>query len=223
MLSLRLAATAALLLATTVQAHFELQYPGPIKPFDDDTEGSAPCGGYTPDLDNENAVDFHVDGDAISTYSTHPQTNWLYRMTTDPTASGNWSQVYGIIQQSGPGNYCTPQVTISHEYVGKKAILSMVASGIDGLLYQCAAVNFINGTGNAPSVCTNQSSVKGSYTNDATLTALLGSSSASSASSSASPSETPGAGVSMRADSVEGLRALVATGVMVVVGAMLMV
>jgi hypothetical protein len=129
-------ATAALLLAATANAHFTVQYPGLVGAFDEDNEDKGPCGGYSPDLASIDTVDFHVGGDSIATKSTHPQTNWLYRITTDATASGNWTQVYPIVQQSGPGNYCTKQLTIPAEYVGEKAILSIVGSGADGVLYQ---------------------------------------------------------------------------------------
>jgi hypothetical protein len=127
---------ATLLLAASASAHFTVQYPNTVGPFKDDDEGTAPCGGYSPDLNSIQTVDFHVGGDAIATKSTHPQTNWLYRITTDDLAKNNWTQVYDIVQQNGPGEYCTKTVTIPSEYVGKKAILSIVASGVDGLLYQ---------------------------------------------------------------------------------------
>ncbi|KAI1496474.1 hypothetical protein F5X99DRAFT_422104 [Biscogniauxia marginata] len=214
-------ATATLLFANSIHAHFTVQYPPTVGPFQDDTESSAPCGGYSPNLDDLNATDFHVDGDSIATYSTHPQTKWLYRITTDPTASGNWSGVWGLIEQTGPGNYCTPAVTIPSEYVGQKAILSIVASGLDGYLYQCSAVNFVEGTGNVPEACFNRSGVTGTFTTDDGLTAQLDSSSSSSATPSAT--ETPNAGVQMGASSVEGLGALMTVGIMVVVGAFLVI
>lgn len=133
---LRSVVTATLLLAASANAHFTVQYPAPVGPFKDDDEDKGPCGGYSPSLADVKTVDFHVGGDAIATLSTHPQTTWLYRITTDDIAKNNWTQVYNLVQQTGLGNYCAKTVTIPSDYVGKKAILSIVAAGPDGLLYQ---------------------------------------------------------------------------------------
>lgn len=133
---LRSVVTATLLLAASANAHFTVQYPAAVGPFKDDDEDKGPCGGYSPSLADVKTVDFHVGGDAIATMSTHPQTTWLYRITTDDITKNNWTQVYDLVQQNGPGNYCSKTVTIPSEYIGKKAILSIVGSGLDGLLYQ---------------------------------------------------------------------------------------
>lgn len=133
---LRSVITAALLLVASANAHFTVQYPTTVGTFDEDTEDKDPCGGYSPDINTIDTIDFHVGGDAIATMSTHPQTTWLYRITTEAIANNNWTQVYDIILQSGPGNYCTKSLTLPSEYVGKKAILSIVGSGADGVLYQ---------------------------------------------------------------------------------------
>jgi hypothetical protein len=130
---------AALLLAASASAHFTVQYPDPVGDLKEDDEDKGPCGGYSVNLADVNTSDFHVGGDAISTRSTHPQTNWLYRITTDETASGNWTQIYSIVQQNGPGNFCPKAVTVPSKYVGKKAILSIVGSGADGVLYQVSS------------------------------------------------------------------------------------
>ncbi|KAI0594592.1 hypothetical protein F4775DRAFT_573349 [Biscogniauxia sp. FL1348] len=221
---LSLAAAFALLLPQ-IHAHFTVAYPPPVGPFDDDGEGTGPCGGYTPDLSALNdTTSFHVGGDAIATYSTHSQTDWLFRITTDDepasSSSSNWTQVWGVVQQTGPGNYCTPAVTVPASYVGQKAILGIVASGLDGMLYQCSAVTFVEGTNDdVPSTCFNKSGVTGTFTTDASLTSQLDSSATSSA------SETPNAGVAVRPGSAaaEGLAGALATvGVMLVVGAVIM-
>ncbi len=130
-----LAATLALTCGI-VRAHFELQYPAPVGEFKDDEESSAPCGGYTPDLQTLDTTDFHVGGDSISVKTGHPQDHWLYRITTDNSASGNWTQINPIIFQTGLNSFCQPAVTVPEEYIGKKAILSVVAKATDGFLYQ---------------------------------------------------------------------------------------
>lgn len=127
-------ASATLLFLSAAHAHFQVQYPPTIGPFNDDKEADAPCGGYTPDF--AKATDFHVGGDAIATKSGHPQTQWLYRITTDDKAAGNWSQIHAQVLQSGVGTFCLPRVAVPESYVGQKAVLSVVANGDDGLLYQ---------------------------------------------------------------------------------------
>lgn len=116
-------------------AHFELKYPESIG-FKDDDEDKAPCGGFTPDLSKADLVDFHVGGEAIALRSTHQQGNWLFRVTTDAKADGDWEQLFPIVQQSGLGDFCQPQVTVPEKYVGKKGWVNVVSSAVDGLLYQ---------------------------------------------------------------------------------------
>ncbi|KAI0908793.1 hypothetical protein F4824DRAFT_425960 [Ustulina deusta] len=184
-------ATAALLLAASAYAHFTVQYPTTVGAFKDDNEGDAPCGGYSPDLATIGTVDFHVGGDAIATMSTHPQTNWLYRITTEDLSKNNWTQIYGIVQQSGPGNFCVKAVTLPSEYVGQKAILSIVGSGIDGVLYQCSALHFVSGTADTPSACVNGTSITGSYETDDSLSSMVSSSTVGGGNSGSNSSSTP--------------------------------
>ncbi|KAI0971221.1 hypothetical protein F4678DRAFT_434113 [Xylaria arbuscula] len=237
---LRSIATTALLLAAGAQAHFTVQYPDTVGAFDDSKEGDAPCGGYTPDISTINTTDFHVGGDAIATKSTHPQTTWLYRITTDDISKNNWTQIYGIVQQSGPGEFCVNAVTLPEEYVGKTAILSIVGSGLDGVLYQCSALKFVNGTVDTPSACTNGTGITASYDSDASLSSMVSSSTvgddsssssgnsssetpASSTTSTPSETSTPNAAPSLQNFATGGLGAVLTTGVMVVVGFALMI
>lgn len=129
-------AAASLLFLGSCQAHFLLKTPTPVGAFDEDTESSAPCGGLTPSFSTDNITNFAVGGDAISTQSGHPQVSWLYRVSFDETASGNWTQIYPIVQQSGLNTYCAPSVTVPESWVGKTAVLSVVGDAPDGLLYQ---------------------------------------------------------------------------------------
>ncbi|KAK8124273.1 uncharacterized protein PG998_000032 [Apiospora kogelbergensis] len=183
-------ASATLLFLSAAHAHFQVQYPPTIGPFNDDKEADAPCGGYTPDF--AKATDFHVGGDAIATKSGHPQTQWLYRITTDDKAAGNWSQIHAQVLQSGVGTFCLPRVAVPESYVGQKAVLSVVANGDDGLLYQCSVLNFVAGVNDkTPSACTNSSSVTASLNEDPKLSALVGSSTNTTSGSGSSTSNTP--------------------------------
>ncbi|KAI1434380.1 hypothetical protein GGR50DRAFT_704306 [Xylaria sp. CBS 124048] len=213
------------LLAAATHAHFTVQLPNPVGPLKEDDEGQSPCGGYTADLTTMATTDFHVGGDAIGSTSTHPTTNWLYRITTDPTASGNWTQIYnGIVQQTGAGEFCAKDVTIPPEFVGQKAILNIVGNGPDGLLFQCAAVNFVNGTASStPSNCVNASKITATYGDDTALASLVGSASSNpSSTASSSPTNTPNAAPSLHNVAMGGLGTLLTTGAMVLAGVALM-
>ncbi|KAH7273034.1 hypothetical protein FSOLCH5_003296 [Fusarium solani] len=194
-------------------AHFELKYPESIG-FKDDDEDKAPCGGFTPDLSKADLVDFHVGGEAIALRSTHQQGNWLFRVTTDAKADGDWEQLFPIVQQSGLGDFCQPQVTVPEKYVGKKGWVNVVSSAVDGLLYQCIAANFVKGKAEPPSECKNASSVKAYFTDDKALEALVGdSSNSSSETGSSSSSATSSAASSTEsADAAAALQAWSASG-----------
>ncbi|KAG5985004.1 hypothetical protein E4U55_002111 [Claviceps digitariae] len=175
-------------LCSIASAHFILKYPkGAI--FDDDTESQGPCGGSLPDF-SKTLTDFHVGGDALAMKFTHPQGDWLFRVTTDQKAESGWEQIFPIVQQSGMGDFCEPAVTVPSSYSGKKGILSVVSSATDGMLYQCVAVNFVQGKVDAPKEC-NNGTIKASFVENAQLSALVGGSSASSPTAS-SPSSASG-------------------------------
>lgn len=123
-----------LLAAAGAHAHFTVGYPKPLSSSHDE-QGTGPCGGITPDLATAEVTDFHVGGDNVATRTSHAQGNWLYRVTLDPRAAGNWTQVYPIVQQSGLGDFCAPLVSVPGEFVGKKGILSVVGGGGHGYLY----------------------------------------------------------------------------------------
>ncbi|SCO82932.1 uncharacterized protein FRV6_07145 [Fusarium oxysporum] len=170
-------------------AHFEVKYPDSIG-FKDDDEDKSPCGGFTPDLSKDKLVDFHVGGEAIALRSTHQQGNWLFRVTLNEKADGDWEQVFPIVQQSGLGDFCQPQVTVPEKYAGKKGWVNVVSSAVDGLLYQCIAANFVKGKADPPSDCKNATSVKASFVNDDKLSALVGNDSKADSSSSGTASGT---------------------------------
>ncbi|KAK2604895.1 hypothetical protein N8I77_007788 [Diaporthe amygdali] len=204
MASLRL-----LLLPTLVAAHVTLNAPASVGPFDEDAESSSPCGGVTIDFSKDNVTDFHVGGEPIDLFLGHPTAGWLIRGTLDQTAASNWSQLYPIFTQTGLGDYCQPAVAAPESWVGQKGILGVVANAPDGLLYQCATVNFVSGSGTRTSDCNNGSAVTAAFSTDASLSALVQSdhsttngTSTSSGSSSSSSSKSMAPGL---APSINGL------------------
>ncbi|KAL2020030.1 hypothetical protein VTK56DRAFT_8933 [Thermocarpiscus australiensis] len=212
----------ALLFLSAANAHFELLRPAAPE-SNEDQQVNAPCGGTVPDLSQKVANDFHVAGDSVQVLLGHPQASWLIRATLDPKAAGNWTQLFPIVQQSGRGNFCEPAVAAPSEWAGKKGIIGVACDGPDGLLYQCAAVNFVSGANTAPdsSTCNNGSAVSVSFKDDPTLTSLLGGSSSSSTSPSASGSGNPSHGNSAASIRDSGLP-LAVTALMLLLGAALL-
>ncbi|KAL0932325.1 gpi anchored protein [Colletotrichum truncatum] len=178
-----------ILLASTATAHFSLSVPKPIGDSDE-KQGTAPCGGYTASSSSA-TTDFHVSGDAVGMENGHPQTNWLFRATLDQTAGGNWTQVFPIVMQTGLGNFCEPQIAVPAEYAGKKGVIGVVAHSPDGLLYSCAAVNFVTGAAPTRSECKN-ASITVDYYSDPSLEALVKAGAGSSSSAPASSSSPSG-------------------------------
>ena len=226
MAPLRTIVAATLSILSAANAHFVLLSPKSLEgeTIDDSKEGNGPCGAKLPDLTQAVANDFHVDGDFVSLQNGHPQGNWLIRATLEDKAAGNWTQLFPPVQQSGLGNFCQPVVTAPKEWVGKKGVIGIVCNAPDGLLYQCATVNFVAGS-NTPtgtSGCTNGSAVTGSFVSDSTLTALLDNASTPPASSGA-PSPSPsGSAASSLVGSGIHLGAIVGTVAMVLAGTALL-
>ncbi|KAL2187775.1 hypothetical protein L209DRAFT_753897 [Thermothelomyces heterothallicus CBS 203.75] len=229
MASLRSLFAAGLLFLSAANAHFELNQPTPLEgdKMDESLESSGPCGGGVPDLSKNTATDFHVDGDAVSLLLAHPQANYLIRGTLDDKAAGNWTQLFPIVQQSGRGDFCEPSVKAPKEWAGKKGFIGIACAAPDGMLFQCAAVNFVSGAADeVPSSCTNGTSVSISFTDDASLSALLDDSSTSTPTSTAgSPSQSTSGSAAPSSKVGSGslpIGAFAATVVMLLVGTALL-
>jgi hypothetical protein len=130
--------SAALLLSAFIahsNSHFLLNYP-PTIGFDDDLEGTAPCGSFSVDFAKDNVTDFHVGGDALAMTSIHPQATWLFRATLDLSATGNWTSLLPAVEQKGLGQYCEQDVTVPASFAGSKGVIGVVQDAPDGILYQ---------------------------------------------------------------------------------------
>lgn len=233
-------------LCGVASAHFQVLYPTALKTTEAD-EGTGPCGGATIDL-TKDLVDFHVDGEAIALKLTHPQGKWLFRVTTDPAAKTGWEEIAPIVQQSGLGNYCNKQVKVPSKYVGKAGIVSVVSKAVDGMLYQvrtnnfqrncetrltwpqCIAANFVKGSQDPPSLCTNTSSAQFAFDSDSDLTALVGNqttgstgSSTSATTSSPAKTSSPSAAAGLKVPMIGStMGSAFAATFFVVVGAMML-
>lgn len=103
-----------------------------------DNEDSSPCGGFS-FSSSSTFSDFHVSGDAVGVKTSHPQANILIRGTLDTSASGNWTDLFPVVGQYGLGNFCEPSVAAPAEWVGKKGLVQVVESSVDGLLFQVSS------------------------------------------------------------------------------------
>ncbi|KAK2601962.1 hypothetical protein QQS21_004475 [Conoideocrella luteorostrata] len=192
-------------------AHFHLKYPSPIGDGSTTNEDKAPCGGATPDLsDSKKLVDFHIGGEALAMTLTHPEGKWLFRATTDEKAESDWEQIFPIVQQSGIGDFCEPDITLPSKYSGKKGVVGIVSSATDGMLYQCVAVNFVDGKGDKPSACKN-ASIQVDFASDPKLSALVGKG-GSSTSPSGTGSKTSAGAASTSTGAASSLQAWSTTG-----------
>jgi hypothetical protein len=131
--------TAGLLLSALIgqaASHFLLNYP-PTIGFDDDLEGTAPCGSFSIDFSKDNVTEFHVGGDALAMTSIHPQATWLFRATLGEAAiPGNWTSLLPAVRQTGLGDYCEQDVTVPADFAGQKGVIGVVQDAPDGILYQ---------------------------------------------------------------------------------------
>ncbi|KAK3399159.1 hypothetical protein B0T20DRAFT_351120 [Sordaria brevicollis] len=205
-------------LSTLTSAHFALNHPTSLEgsSIDESKEDTAPCGALVPSLASTDPKitisDFHVDGDYIALHSGHPQYNWLFRGSVQELSEGNWTQLYPIFQQSGLGDLCQQKVTVPKGWVGKKGVVGVVGSSGDGTLFQCAVVNFVEGSNsNVPNTCTNSTGVTADYTSDATLSALVGEDVQTGNQDNKTDES---AGVVVRAGGVAAMAAAVVAGVM---------
>ncbi|MCJ1251845.1 hypothetical protein MMC30_009083 [Trapelia coarctata] len=167
-------------LSSLVAGHFLLNYPQTLG-FSDDNEGEGPCGSFNVDFTG-NVTNVTVDSFPVSLRSTHPQADWLFRVTLDKTNPSNWTNLLPVVSEIGLGAFCIPNLKAPAEFAGKQGVVQVVQDAVDGALYQCAAVNFVAGS---------NSSVGSGCTNVTGLTATISNQSAfSNATTSGTPSST---------------------------------
>ncbi|KAK5446732.1 hypothetical protein LTS15_009665 [Exophiala xenobiotica] len=178
--------------AACASAHFILQYPRSLG-FDDDTEGTGPCGGFDVSF-NSSDDSVPVGGFPVSMLSTHPAADWLFRVTLDQKAPFNWTNLLPVVSETGLGQFCLPNLKAPSDFAGKSGVVQVIQHGPDGILYQCAPVSFVTGVNTTVgSSCTNVTGLTATVTNDTNFDT---SSSSASATSSMASSTASGAGAS---------------------------
>jgi hypothetical protein len=123
----------ALALTASVSAHFILKWP-PAS-FDDDTEGTSPCGG-TPVNFNSSTPSIEVDRFAVSILSAHPEGQWTFKGTLDTQEPYTWTEFTPVINTTGLGTFCLDYLHAPSNFAGKPGVLQVTDNSVDGLLYQ---------------------------------------------------------------------------------------
>ncbi|EXJ68477.1 uncharacterized protein A1O5_08270 [Cladophialophora psammophila CBS 110553] len=198
----------ALLAAASLcaSAHFILQYPTSLG-FDDGIEATAPCGGFDVTF-NSSDDSIPVGGFPVSMLSTHPAADWLFRVTLDQKAPFNWTNLLPVVSETGLGQFCLPQLVAPAEFAGNKGVVQVVQNGPDGVLYQCAAVNFVTGVNSTvSSSCTNVTGLTATLTNQNNFDTSSSSSAAGTMSATSSPSASATASGGAASSSSAGLAA----------------
>jgi len=131
-----------------VNAHFQLVFPTPRGPFNDDNEVNF-CDSYANAVSNRS--EFPLSGGFVTLESEH--SNWslgvLLSTAQNPTSFDNFTNSSGgqqlarnFASGSGSGGFCVPlnlsNTGISGVSNGANVTIQLVFNGGDGNLYQCA-------------------------------------------------------------------------------------
>jgi hypothetical protein len=125
---------AILTLLSLSSGHFVLQSPTSLG-FDDENESVAPCGSFNPTDRSTGVTDWPVGGSAVNVLTTHTSTTWEFNaaLVSDP---GVWVPLTPSLKQTGVGTFCEPGIPGVAAWVGRDAVLQVLARGPDGVLYQ---------------------------------------------------------------------------------------
>ena len=126
---------ALLALLPSAFAHFVLNYPVSLG-FDDDAEGTGPCGGFEITFNETRDTNVSVGGFATTSKTTHPQANWLFRATLSTAEPFNWTNIVPVVQQYGLGDFCLQNLTVPESFAGQRGVIQVIQNAVDGNLYQ---------------------------------------------------------------------------------------
>jgi hypothetical protein len=119
----------ALGFANVAESHFILAVPTSIG-FDDDLEGTSPCGNFDPSV-RKTVTEFPITGSNVGVSTSHPEATWefLAALTTNLT---QWRSLTPALNQTGIGYFCEPQVSSIHELTFDEALLTYRLKQIPG-------------------------------------------------------------------------------------------
>ena len=125
---------ATLAFTSLSSAHFILQWP-PTAGFDDDAEPDSPCGGATVQV-NSSSPKVQVDQFAVQIFSSHPEAQWAFRVTTNTTEPHSFTEIVPTINSTGAGNFCLRSMSVPSDLAGQAGIIQVIDNSPDGVLYQ---------------------------------------------------------------------------------------
>jgi hypothetical protein len=134
------AAFLLLALSAVTKSHFVLQVPTSLG-FDDDAEGTGPCGGFDATT-RTNVTNWPIKGGSIGVLTTHTEVTWEFKAALVSNLN-NWVSLTPVLHQTGVGLFCEPTIPGKASWVGKKAVLQVIQHGDDGDLFQVSYLAFI--------------------------------------------------------------------------------
>ncbi|PFH50744.1 hypothetical protein AMATHDRAFT_60586 [Amanita thiersii Skay4041] len=152
-------------LIAAVNAHFQLQFPAPRGPFNEDKEPTF-CDGFNNPTNNRTT--FPLSGGFFSLNSEHPQwSTSIYLSTGNASSFDDFKQIKPFFLQKGEGAFCFPLDFTSPNATGlsdgQNVSIQIVFDGGDGSLYQCADLK-LSATANLTTQMSQCSNATGSST-----------------------------------------------------------
>ncbi|KAK0622626.1 hypothetical protein B0T14DRAFT_408767, partial [Immersiella caudata] len=144
--------------ASAVSAHFVLETPTSLG-FNDEKLGESPCGSFDPTDRSKGVAKWSVGGGNVGVISTHGSVTWQINaaLVSEPT---KWLPLVREFAQTGVGNVCIQRVPGFSAWIGQPVVVQIIQHGHDGVLHQCAAIEFIaGGPDPVPADCKNSNSV----------------------------------------------------------------
>ncbi|KAG5359645.1 hypothetical protein CJU90_5480 [Yarrowia sp. C11] len=138
---MQLSALALATLLATVNAHYNIYYPG-MRGDSHATQTQGPCGGLT-----KVGERFKINGKSVDVLlkTSHSSAITEYRLCLGDdcgTKSGSEGQkdfktLYGPINELGAGNFCMPGLPLGDLKDGQKGTIQVIMQAVDGNLYNC--------------------------------------------------------------------------------------
>ncbi|KAI0296594.1 hypothetical protein BC826DRAFT_908206 [Russula brevipes] len=177
---MRFAALTLLIAAiTVVNAHFQMAFPPPRGPFDEENEVNF-CDNY---VNAANRTEFPLSGGFVTLTSEHVSWSLAILLSTvqNPTSFDNFTGSSGQQQfarnfssASGAGDFCIPlnlsDTGISGVADSANVTIQLVFNGGDGSLYQCADLTLSSNFSIPSNISCSNSTGSGSKTSPASST-----------------------------------------------------
>jgi hypothetical protein len=134
-------------LFAVARSHFVLWTPKSIG-YNDATEATPPCDGF--DIHARTPlIQWPVAGYPVALISTHTQVKWQLRVAL-LNNTDNWVDLIPDVSQTAVGNFCWPSIPGIMAWMGLDAVVQIIQTAPDGMLYQVSALSFFLLSGRHP-------------------------------------------------------------------------